>query len=76
MENKYYFTLNMFATKGSENNDSMYNPCDLQVIMKTGKALPEGTLCDFYLYGDNYTLMGYARQKNNSDSYAVEKRSK
>ena len=74
MENKYYFTLNMFATKGSENNDSMYNPCDLQVIMKTGKALPEGTLCDFYLYGDNYTLMGYARQKNNSDSYAVEKR--
>ena len=74
MENKYYFTLNTFATNGSENNESMYNPCDLRVIMKTGKALPEGTLCDFYLYDDSYTLMGYAQQKSNSGSYVVEKR--
>ena len=52
--------------------DRVYNPCDLQIIMKTGNKMPEDTQFDFYLYDDTYTLMGLVRQSVNNTSYVVE----
>ena len=72
MENKFDFELSMFATANSHNLDVMYEPCDLQIVMKTGKPLPEDALIDFYLYDDTYTLMGFIQQDKSPAAYVVE----
>ncbi|MBQ9561064.1 MAG: AAA family ATPase [Prevotella sp.] len=72
MENKYNFELSMFETADNCNLDTMYNPCDLQIIMKTGRPLPEDALIDFYLYDDTYTLMGFIQQDKSPTAYVVE----
>lgn len=72
MENKFDFSLSLFVPANIGNLDLMYEPCDLQIVMKTGKPLPKDTQIDFYLYDELYTLMGAIQQKDSPTAYVVE----
>ena len=75
MENEFDFELGLLPQSCPGNLDLVYEPCELQIKMKSGRNLPEDARFDFYLYDeDSCTLMGYVRQGDKPTAYVVEKK--
>lgn len=70
MEKNFDFELSLVSTV--DRVTAMYNPCDLQIIVKSHNKMIEEATFDLYLYDYTCTLMGHATCGKSNRRHGLE----